>query len=109
MITDLQTVILKKAIWKKDLNGQRVLNEYKDVDTFYVFKQNIEDQISASVYGANINKMLRIESIRHELEVMLCNVLDNPKDKISDYFIFFNSILYKITSVNEFKVDIERL
>ncbi len=109
MIVDLIEVTLKKAIFEKASNGQSIAKEYQNIEKYSVFKQNLEDEISASIYGANINKMLRIESVRHELEGFLCDIIENKEEKISDYFIFYNSVTYKITSVNEFRIDIERL
>lgn len=109
MISDLIEVTLKKACWEKASNGQPVVKTYHHVKKYFAFKQNLEDDISVSIYGANINKMLRIETIRHELEQYLNNIIENKKEKVSDYFIFYNSSIYKITSVNEYKIVIERV
>lgn len=98
---------LKVATKVKNTNGT-FTNSYTKIGDYDVQKQEINDEISATVYGANIIKMLRLKSINKELENYLIPKVNNENDNISKYFIFINNVCYKINSVNEFRIDIER-
>ena len=57
----LEKVTLKKSETIKQANGSRI-EEYKTIDDYKVQKQELDDQISASIYGASIVNMLRIKT-----------------------------------------------
>lgn len=102
----LEKVILKKSIIVKQPNGSRI-EEYETIDIYEVQKQELDDQISASIYGANIVNMLRIKTPLSNLENLLKSKVNNTTDNISKYFIFMNETKYKIKSVNSKGIDIE--
>jgi len=103
----LKPITLKKAEKQKQSNGT-YKNTYNDIDVYNVQMQNLtDDEVSATIYGANINKMLRISSPLRNLEEYLLPKVDNKTDNISYYYIFIGTKTYKIVSVAEDRVDIE--
>lgn len=102
----LEKVTLKKSETVKQANGSRI-EEYKTIDDYKVQKQELDDQISASIYGASIVNMLRIKTPLSNLEKLLKSKVNNTTDNISKYFIFINEAKYKIKSVNSKGIDIE--
>lgn len=106
LLRHLKTITLKKSITVKQPNGSRT-EEYEVIGKYEVQKQELDDQISASIYGANIVNMCRIKSPLSNLENLLKLKLNNTTDNISKYFIFIDSNRYKIKSVNNKGVEIE--
>lgn len=107
LIRNKQIVILKKATKIKQANGNYI-NEYQYIDEYPVQKQTLEDEVSATIYGANLNNVIRLKSPHCRLEKYLITKLNNKEDNISKYFIFINDVCYKITAVTERKIDIEK-
>lgn len=102
----LEKVTLKKSITVKQPNGS-CIEEYETIGEYEVQKQELDDQISASIYGASIVNMLRIKTPLSDLENLLKSKLSNTTDNISKYFIFINNAKYKIKSVNSKGIEIE--
>ena len=103
----LKLVVLKKATKIKQSNGT-FINSYTNVGDYKVQTQDLtDDEVSASVYGANITKMLRLSSPLNELEKYLLPKVNNKLDNISQYYIFFDNRCYKIISVSNNRIDIE--
>ena len=102
----LENAYLKKATKTKQENGTYI-ETFIDVEIYRVQEQELDDEISASIYGANINKMLRIKSVRNELENYLYTKVNNKQDNISFYYIEINNRRYKIVSVNAKGIDLE--
>lgn len=107
LLRRLKTITLKKSTKIKQANGNRALEEYETIGTYKVQKQELDDQISASIYGANIVNMCRIKSPLSDLEDFLKSKLNNTTDNISKYFVFIDDNKYKIKSVNSKGVEIE--
>lgn len=105
----LKEVKLKKATKTKQNNGTYT-NIYIDVGTYKIQTQDLtDDQVSATIYGADIRKMLRISSPLKDLENYLLPKVDNLQDNISLYYIEYDRHLYKIKSVSNNRIDLERL
>ncbi len=103
----LQPITLKKAEKAKQANGTYT-NSYTTLQDYKVQMQDLtDDEVSATIYGANITKMLRLSSPLKELENYLLPKVDNQSDNISQYYVFYNNRVYKITSVSNNRVDIE--
>lgn len=102
----LEKAVVYKATKTKQPNG-RYTEELQRVKSFTVQQQELDDEISASVYGANIHKMLRIKSVRNTIEDYLYPKVNNEQDNISNYYVFIKSRKYKIVSVNSKGVDLE--
>ena len=106
LLRRLINVTLKKTVIVKQENGSR-LEEYEIIDDYEVSKENLDDQVSASIYGASIIKMLRIKSPLSKLENYLETKLNNTTDNISKYYFFIGENKYKIKSVGNKGIDIE--
>lgn len=105
----LEKVTLRKAIKTKQSNGVYV-NTYEDVSSYNCTIQDlVADEISATIYGASINKMMRLLSPLKDMESFLLTKVNNTQDNISKYFVDYNGNLYKIVSVSKDRVDVERL
>lgn len=102
----LKPVILKKAVTAKQPNGSRK-EEYEVIKTYQVQVQELDDEISVSIYGASIVNMLRIKSPLSKLENVLKAKVNNNADNISKYYIFIDNNKYRIKSVNSKGVLIE--
>lgn len=105
-ISRLKTCVLLKGARTKANNGTYV-NTYQEQASYSVIPQELTDEVSASIYGANINKTTRISSVRRELEALLKTKLNNKADNISNYAIEFENKIHKIVSVKNNWVDIE--
>lgn len=104
----LECISLFYATKKKEDNGVKTLS-YKKIDTYKIISQEIQDEISATVYGASISKMLRISSVNSRLETYLQSKINNKDDNISKYYIEYKSNKYKIKSVKKRWIDMELL
>ncbi len=101
----LKDVDLKKATKEKQPNGT-YLETLTLVSSYNVQTQELTDEVSASIYGADLNKITRIKSIKGELEAFLKSKLNNEEDNVSKYYIFIDGTQYKIKSVRENWIDI---
>ena len=63
----LKDVELKKATKEKQPNGTYI-ETLTLISSYQVQTQELNDDVSASVYGADINKITRIKSVKGELE-----------------------------------------
>lgn len=102
----LKRVELKKAIKEKQPNGTYI-ETYTLIKKYSVQEQELDDQISASIYGASIINMLRIKSPLNDLESYLKEKINNTDDNISQYFIFTDNKRYKVLSVTKRGIDLE--
>lgn len=103
----LKPITLKKAEKEKQSNGT-YKNTYNAINVYNVQIQDLtDDEVSATIYGANITKMLRLSSPLHKLEKYLLPKVDNKSDNISQYYVFYESRTYKIVSVSQTRIDIE--
>lgn len=103
----LSPISLFKTTKIKQLNGTYI-NSYTKINDYNVQMQDLTDDIiSASIYGANITKMLRIISPLNKLEKYLLPKVNNKSDNISQYYIFIDNRCYKIVSVSNSRIDIE--
>ena len=105
-LSRLKPAVLKVATKTKQANGSYV-EEYTKVTDYKVILQELVDEVSASMYGANLNKTYRVSSPRETLEIYLQGKLNNTSDNISKCFLFIQDKQYKIVSVKEHWVDIE--
>lgn len=98
----LKSFALYRVTKQKQPNGS-----YLDTETlirnYECSINDLTDDISSSIYGATINRMLRISSVRQELEKYLQERLTT----VSDYVVKNNGHKYKCVSVKNNWVDIE--
>lgn len=103
----LNEVTLQKATKVKAPNGYST-NSTQNVGTYKVIIQTITDEVSGSIYGASMNNMLRLSSIRGELENFLASKITDGSDNLSLYTVLIGNKRYKIIAVNS-RVDVEFL
>ena len=101
----LKDVELKKATKEKQPNGTYI-ETLTLISSYQVQTQELNDDVSVSIYGADLNKITRIKSVKGELEAYLKPKLNNDDDNVSKYYIIMDNIQYKIKSVRENWIDI---
>jgi hypothetical protein len=104
----LKSVDLKKATREKQPNGTYI-ETLTLISSYQVQTQELNDDVSVSIYGADINKITRIKSVNRELEVYLKPKVSNESDNVSKYYIIMDDTQYKIRSVRENWLDIEAI
>lgn len=102
----LKKCYLVQVTHTKRANGTQS-DSYTQLNPYKIIPQELLDQVSASVYGANVNKTIRISSIKNQLEKLLYTKLNSESDNISNYVIEYESNYYKIVSVKQNWIDIE--
>lgn len=104
----LQSVSLKKANKVKQSNGVYV-DSYDLVKNYRAQLEDLSDEVSASIYGANLYKVKKVRSPKGTLEKYLATKLNNDADNISKYFLFIDEVIYKINDSQISGVTIERI
>lgn len=89
----------------KQPNGFQ-LDVYEKVNDFQVRIQEVDDEISTSIYGTGITNLLRLSSPLGSLEAVLKVKINENEDNITKYTIVIGNKRYKILSVRENWVDI---
>ena len=103
----VEEATLKKAIQEKQANGTTIEKSLQKIKTYKVQSQELTDEISASIYGASVFKMLRIRSIKKDLENYLYARATNKTDNISLYYVFIGGRKYRVKAVNQKGIDLE--
>ena len=109
LIKNLEKCTLKKATKEKTTTGNLINTNYEKINDYKIQEQVLQDEITSTMYGADVNKMLRIASPLHKLEKYLLPKVDNKEDNVSDYYIFYKDIQYKIVAVRDYYIDMKRL
>ena len=104
----LKSVDLMKTTKTKQPNGSYI-ESLSLIASYSIQKQDLNDDVSVSVYGADINKIARIKSVKGELEAYLKPKVNNDNDNVSKYYIIMDDTQYKIRSVRENWLDIEAI
>ena len=104
----LVTSEVQKSSSSRRANGS-IVNTYTKVNDYKIQLQELSDEVSFSIYGANVNRMYRICSPHYELEKFLFSKVNNLTDNISKYTILINSKRYKIVNVRSHWIDVELL
>lgn len=107
-LTRLESIELYR-IGKETLPDGDVQETEIQIGTYKVVIQELNDNVSATIYGADINKILRISSVNKILEILLKEKLNNTSDNISKYRISYGTSKYKVKDVKSRYIDIERL
>ena len=55
--------------------------ELSNVGVYSIITQELTDAVSATIYGSNISKMVRISSVHRLLEILLKSKVNNTEDK----------------------------
>lgn len=109
LIKNLKKATLKKATKSKTITGSLINISYTKIDDYKIQEQTLQDEVSSTIYGSDVNKMIRIASPLHKLEKYLLPKVDNKTDNVSFYYIFYNGVQYKIVAVRDYYIDLERI
>ena len=104
----LESIELDKLTRAKQDNGAYKETYAKQSDYLVQFEE-ISDAVSASIYGAKIDRMYRISSPKHVLEGVLFSLMNVSSDNISLYSVLYGGSRYKIVAVKNNWIDIELL
>ena len=80
--------------------SQEIIGEYK------VQIQKLTDSISATIYGADINRMYRFSSPLKDLEKTIADRFNYDEDNITNCSIKYHEKYYKVVAVNDNWVDV---
>ena len=108
LVRYLQECKLLKSVNTKQDNGVYI-REFSEIGTYRIQKKVLDDEVSATIYGANITKMLNLSTALGDLETYLAPKVDNKEDNISLYFIELDNTKYKINSVKSNSITVERI
>lgn len=109
LIKNLEKATLKRATKERTTTGNLIVTGYETINDYRIQEQTLQDEVTSTIYGADVNKMLRIASPLHRLEKYLLPKVDNIEDNVSDYYLFYKGIQYKIVAVRNYYIDISRL
>ena len=109
LIKNLEKATLKKANKEKTSSGSLINVSYEKIDDYRIQEQTLQDEVSSTIYGSDVNKMLRVASPLHRLERYLLPKVDNKDDNISLYYLFYKDVQYKIVAVRDYYIDLSRL
>lgn len=108
-----QLIRLEEAELYNKTSTQSPNGDFVKVETlvgkYKVIKESLTDNISATLYGANLNKMVRFSSVNKELENYLFTKWNSTSDNISKYVIKYDNNYFKIINLTSHYVDGERL
>lgn len=102
-LKDIQLLLSERV---KQANGS-VIEVLSVVDTYSIQAQELDDSVSVSVYGADINTMLRLRSVRGDLEAFLAPKMAHESDNISKYFVALDGLKYRVVAVRQRGVDVQ--
>ena len=105
-------ITLYKATKTKQSNGA-LINTYTKQMTAYVEHNALQDQVSATIYGKDINNIIRLTSKNNALNEFIESKMNNSSDNISMYYIALNGVKYKIRAFYKARlystIDIEKI
>lgn len=104
----LKQAVLVKGLKVQQSNGSWV-EEYSFVKDFLVDIQALNDEISASLYGADMNKTYRVVTPHHELEKMMMEKTNSGSDNVTKYALNIGDYSYRIVSARDGWLDVELL
>lgn len=99
----LQKCRLIKGSKEKQANGSFKLT-YSTIGEYKVQVQKVTDSISATIYGADINRMYRFTSPLKDLETYLADKFNYSDDNVTNYFLELDK-RYTIIAINDNWVD----
>ncbi len=97
--------MLKQITKTKQSNGAYI-EALTDIGTYYVLAQTLSKNIVASIYGATIGNVIRLRSVRSELEEYLDAKVNTGIGNVSEYVIHYGSNNYKIIGFSNDGIDI---
>ena len=105
-LTRLEEVKLHKLEKVTLPDGERT--EQLDEGTPYqALIQYLDDDVATATYGADVDKVHRVATIRNELEQFLLPLVENKAGNISDYLLVYNGNMYSIIRVTPRYIDMK--
>lgn len=101
----LITAELDITVRAKQANGA-VVETYSKIGSYIIQTQEIDDQVSASIYGADVNRMMRVSSPRYVLESFLASKMNVSADNVSIYSLIIKGRRYAVKAVREHWIDV---
>ena len=108
LIRYLESIRLLKSENVKQSNGTYI-KSFTEIKKYNVSIKTLDDEVNATIYGANINKMFSMSTPLQDLENFLIPKVDNVEDNISLYLIEYNGSKYKVVSVTKNEIKVERI
>lgn len=90
----------------RQANGSMV-ESYSKVGDYIIRTQELTDEVSASIYGADVNRMMRVTSPRNALESFLASKMNVSNDNVSNYTLLIKGRRYRVLVVREHWIDVE--
>ena len=59
---------LKKGVKERTDTGNLIVSDYIKINDYRIQEQTLQDEVTSTIYGADVNKMLRVASPLHRLE-----------------------------------------
>lgn len=81
-------------------------NQLDEGKSYQAIIQYLDDSVSVAIYGANVNKTYRIETLHNELEKFLLPKINNKPDNLSNYLIEYDGNKMKLLRVTPKYIDI---
>lgn len=103
-LTRLEDITLHKLSKVTLPDGERV-DQVDDGVKYDAIIQYLDDKVAVAMYGADINKVHRVATIRNELEHFLLPKVENKQGNISEYIITYNDNNYSILKVTPRYID----
>lgn len=104
----LKNIELLKSSRKKQPNGTYI-DDYDVINKYNAQLNQLTDEVSASIYGTDVVKMLSVSTALKDLEKLLMTKLNNKDDNIALYYIRYNNFIYKVMSVSEKSIMVEMI
>lgn len=103
----LEEVSLYKNTYGSLPNGSRGIINKELIGMYNVQVQELTDEVSATIYGSNINKMYRMSSVNHSLERYLSTKMTPLEDNITKYTILYLGKKYAVRTAKKGWIDVE--
>lgn len=104
----LKTCFLVSRTKTRQTNGS-ITESFTDLKSYEIQVQDIYDEVSASLYGSDVNKMIRLCSPHNVLENDLLEKVNFTSDNITKYGIRLGKFIYEIVSVKQHWIDVKIL
>ena len=104
----LKTCYLVSRTRTRQINGS-ITESFTDLESYRIQIDEIYDEVSASIYGSDVNKMIRICTPHFVLEKELSQKINFTSDNITNYGIRIGDFIYEIVSVKQHWIDLRVL
>jgi len=98
-LTRLEEIILYKITKTTLPDGERT-DSYDEGTPYQALIQYLtNDRVAVATYGADVDKIHRVCTLRHDLEKFLISKVRNKTDNVSNYVIKYNNNYYNVLKV----------